>query len=178
MISQGFIFRGIIMTSTKTRHDFLADADVTALLNELVQGAGVTKTEIIIQSVKAFAERGNDNEFAQRTAKRFDTLSRGLESVRQGLGTVRNDLESIRHDQKKMQSDVTMIYESLMVFVRCCMLMSGYLSWPNGENEAVENKRLRWFTGEVERKMAAATTPPPCPQEDKGAAFRETHQVG
>ncbi|MDD3183314.1 MAG: hypothetical protein PHD48_11010, partial [Alphaproteobacteria bacterium] len=94
------------MTTTKTRHDFLADADVTKLLAELVQGSGATKTEIIIQSIKAFAERGNDSEFAQRTAKRFDTLSHQLEALRQ-------DLEAARQERAQTQGDVKTILEKL-----------------------------------------------------------------
>lgn len=160
----------LIMASTKTRHDFLANADVTALLAELVEGSGATKTEIIIQSIKAFAERGNDSEFAQRTAKRFDMLSREHEAIRNELGTIRNDLKSISRDQKKIQYDVTFTCESLLVFVRFCMVMSGQFSVPERDKEAIGQKRLRWFAGEVERKIAAATTPPPNPKDSTGHA--------
>jgi hypothetical protein len=163
MISLGFTFGGIIMASTRKRHDFLADADVTKLLAELVEGSGATKTEIIIQSIRAFAECGNDSEFAQRTAKRFDTLSRELQAVR-------NDLEATRRDHKKMQCDATFTREYLAVFVRFCMVMSGHFPVPEGDKEAIGQKRLRWFEEQVERRIAAATTPPTTSKDNAGHA--------
>jgi len=135
------------MASTKTRHDFLADADVTKLLAELVEGSGATKTEIIIQSVKAFAERGDDSEFAQRTAKRFDTLSRGLEAVR-------SDLKAIRQDRDEVRDQMKLILTSIEVFVSMSLLLSAHVPSPNDDLRATARKRLHVFNEEVDRKIA------------------------
>jgi hypothetical protein len=100
------------MTSKKTRHEFLADAAITAKLNALVQ-SGATKTDIIVQAIKAFAERDDESEFSCFTAKRFDTLSHEIEAVRQSLEAVRRDLESARQDRMEMESDVKTILENV-----------------------------------------------------------------
>jgi hypothetical protein len=156
------------MTSIKIRHEFLADADVTEQLNELVQNRGVTKTDIIIQALKTFSERGIENEFSQRTAKRFETLSRELETVRHGLAAVKKDLEVAHHTREKMQSDVTMILQSLVVFVRFSMTMSANIPPLDKNKQALGHERLRWFTEQVDRRIAAAAKPAPSPQNDKG----------
>ena len=100
------------MTSKKTRHEFLADAAITAKLNTLVQ-SGATKTDIIVQAIKAFAEHGNESEFSRFTAKRFDTLSHEIEAVRQSLEAVRRDLESTRKSRMQMEADVKTILEKV-----------------------------------------------------------------
>ncbi|MFA4994873.1 MAG: hypothetical protein WC521_06180 [Bdellovibrionales bacterium] len=128
--------------SAKIRHEFLADADVTALLNLLVQDSGATKTDIIVRALKAFAERGIESEFTQLTAKRFDTLSREIESVRRVLEKQQNDLERLRGAGVATQ----VIFKS---FIRLFVALSAHIPMPEGETKAVSNKRFDKFADDV-----------------------------
>ena len=143
------------MPTTKIRHEFLADADVTARLNELVQNSGVTKTQIIIQALKAFTERGIETEFSQRTTKRFDILSHELGTIRHDLATVQNDLEAARRSRESIQSDVTLTVESQLAFFRWCMEMTAHFPPPDTEKQDVAAKRWKSFADFVNRKIAA-----------------------
>ena len=100
------------MTSKKTRHEFLADANVTAKLNTLVR-SGATKTDIIVQAIKAFVERGTETEFSRLTAKRFDIFSREHAAIRQDIEAVRRELEAERQAREQMQADVKTILEKV-----------------------------------------------------------------
>jgi hypothetical protein len=48
-----------------------------------------------------------------------------------------------------------MTLESLIVFVRFSIAMSANVPRPDEDKQAVEEKRLRWFADEVERRTAA-----------------------
>ncbi|MDD4617492.1 MAG: hypothetical protein PHW76_10400 [Alphaproteobacteria bacterium] len=98
------------MTSKKIRHEFLADAAVSAKLNTLVR-SGATKTDIIVQAIKAFVERGTETEFSRLTAKRFDVFSREHAAIRQDLEAVRRELEAERKGRGQMEADVKTILE-------------------------------------------------------------------
>jgi hypothetical protein len=52
--------------------------DLNARFEAFAQSLGTTKTNIIVQALEALFKRGTECEFSQRTAKRFDTLSPGL----------------------------------------------------------------------------------------------------
>jgi archaellum component FlaC len=101
------------MTNRKIRHEFSADAGVSARLKELVQKSGATKTDIIVQAIKAFAERSKDNEFSRMIANRFDILSHEIEAVRRDLEAVRHDLEAMQQSGEQMQADVKTILDKV-----------------------------------------------------------------
>ncbi len=135
------------MTSTKTRHEFLLESDLSAQLNALAQDPSTTKTDIIVQAIKVFLERGTESEFAQLTAKRFDTLARDLDGVR-------SDLETALHEFERVRSDVTIILESLTLFIRFSIMLNAKVPQPDADTQAIGQERFLKFADQVGRRVA------------------------
>lgn len=94
------------MTSSKTRYEVSLDIDLAAQLNARAKKQGASKSDIMLQAVKAFLERGTEEELAPLIAKGFEGLSRNFNDIR-------HELESARHDRAQMKSDGAKIIENL-----------------------------------------------------------------
>ena len=135
------------MNSTKIRHEFLLEANLSAKLNALSKNPSTTKTDIIVQAIKAFLERGTESEFVQRTSKRFDTLTRDLEDIHRNL-------EAAQHDREQMRFDVTVIRESLVQFIRFNIMLNAKLPPPDKDTQAIGQERFLRFVDQVGRRVA------------------------
>jgi len=138
---------GGIMPNMKTRVDFMADSDLVARLNVLVEDRGTTKTKLLVQALKIFLERGAESEFVQLTAKRFDTLSRELAAVRQ-------ELEVARREREQIHTDETMLLQGFASFVWCFFSLTSHIPPPDDEKKAVRDRRHNLFWEDVGHRMA------------------------
>ena len=101
------------MTSTKTRFEFSLDSGLADQLNARAEKQGISKSDIVIQAVKAFLERRTEDELAQLMTKRFDALAHDLGTIRNDLGAARNDRMQIKSDTAKILENVPRIIDRL-----------------------------------------------------------------
>lgn len=153
------------MKKKKIRHEFLADADVTALLNRFVQNSSATKTDIIVQALRVFSDRGIETEFTQQTAMRFDRLSRELEDVKHRLVDFLQDYENDKKELNAALHKGRLTFELLRYFVRLNVALSAHIPMPEGEAKAVSNQRWNKLADQVDSQFAGAKQSSPPTEE-------------
>lgn len=155
------------MTEKKVRFEFLIEPDLAAQVNALAQEPGTTKTDIIVQAIKVFLERGIESEFAAQTAMRFDRLSREVQSVNRLLTTFQQGHEKAESDLKRILRGGRLNHEILKRFVRLSLELSAHIPMPEGDTKAVFQERWGKLADEVNSQFTSDEPSSTTPEQGK-----------
>jgi len=157
------------MMDKKVRFEFLIEPDLAAQVNALAKEPGATKTDIIVQAIKVFFERGIESEFAAQTAMRFDRLSRELESVNRQLAAFQQGYEVAQSDRKRILRGGRLNHEVLKRFVRLSLELSAHIPMPEGDTKAVFQDRWGKLVDQVNSQFTNEEPSSATPEERKNA---------
>ena len=118
----------------KRRHQFYLDGELAEQLIALAAKPGSSKTAIMSDALQAYLDRRGAGELEERFKARLDRLS-------MQLGRIERDLQ--------------VVAESLALFVRYQLTVTGQLPEPDRAARLVGQDRFHSFMQQVSRRIAA-----------------------